>query len=131
MFRYLALCMMLVVPLQATAQTECDGATARGSIACIAPTKESKQREMKARLKQLKAAMQSEGSFLNSSEYQRELQQSQRSWEEYVASHCTLQGIGTSGPNTWSSYHALNCEIEEIDRRIGELERLETTVLGQ
>lgn len=131
MLRYLMLCMMFAIPYPVVAQTECDGATARGSIACMAPIKEEKQREMKVQLTRLKEAMQIKGSFLNSTEYQEVLQQSQKNWEEYVTSHCRLQGIGTSGPNTWSSYHALNCEIEEIERRTRELEKLEKTVLGQ
>jgi uncharacterized protein YecT (DUF1311 family) len=129
--RHVLLCLIAFVPYPVVAQTKCDGATARGYVACMVPVREEKRREMWMQFNELKAAMRGESSFVNAPAYIDKLQQSQNHWEKYVELHCQLQGTATSGGNTWSSFHFLNCEIEEIQSRIGELKKLEQTVLGE
>ena len=68
--------------------------------------------------------MRNQGSFVNSDEYQEVLNSSQTSWQKYMEQKCLLQGNAKTGPNSWSRYYALECEIAEIKKRIDELNHL-------
>ncbi|MBK6853440.1 MAG: DUF1311 domain-containing protein [Burkholderiales bacterium] len=113
------------ISLPVIAETECDGSTARGSIACTKPTEELIRDQLKEQLSTIKMLMQSEGSFVSHAQYLKLFNDSQVAWVNYMESHCRLQGVSKSGPNTWSSYWAQQCELQAIDQRIQELGKLE------
>ncbi len=127
--RYFIVLLLTLTTNATVAQQECDGSTGRGSIACLKPLEKIKRLELKKKLTDLDKLMQSEGSPVNHAQYLQYLNESQAEWERYSELHCRLQGLAKSGPNTWSSYYALKCELEAIDQRMSALDKLEKILL--
>jgi uncharacterized protein YecT (DUF1311 family) len=124
MFKLCVVVISLFIPPSLALAFECDGGSATGAIACLLPAEAAANKALNEELAQIAQLMREQGSFVANDEYQKILNSSQASWKKYINEKCLLQGRAKTGPNSWSSYYALECEISSIKSRIDELKHL-------